>query len=89
MQYGENQETLGYQRGKIDGFDEGYATATNSLSGSDLAQGVKGFVFSLFDAPVNTFMSVFNFSYDGFNFGSLAALILTAAVVVGVVKILS
>lgn len=77
-----------YTAGRTEGYNAGLADGINSVSGSDLAQGVKGFVFSLFDAPVNTFMSVFNFSYDGFNIGSLAALVLTAAVVIGVVKIL-
>lgn len=75
----------GYKVGYEDGFNVGYESG---LEKEPLSSSVKSFLFSLFDAPVNTFMSVFNFEYDGFDFSALAALILTGLVVIGVIKLL-
>ena len=46
-------------------------------------------MFSLFDAPVSTFLNTFNISYDGFDLGALVAFIFTGIVVIAVVRLLT
>lgn len=82
---------VGYDVGNKDGFDagkiEGIAQGKNSVSGNILSSSIRSFAFALFDAPVDTFLSTFNFEYDGFNIGALVAFIFTGVVVVGVLKV--
>ena len=78
----------GFQDGHDEGYNVGLAVGKNSVSGNTLATSVKSFVFSLFDAPVSTFMDVFNFDYDGFNIGALVAFIFSIAIVAGVLKVI-
>ncbi len=82
----------GYSVGKSDGYSQGYsqgkvdAFATIDSSG-DLADGVKSFVYALFDAPVQSFTSMFNFEVDGMNIGAIVTFVLTMSVVVFLFKV--
>ena len=81
----------GYQSGYDSGYDSGYATgkadAFSQINNSSLAESVRAFMFSLFDAPVSTFLGAFNFSWDAFDIGSLVAFIFTMIVIIGFVKV--
>ena len=81
----------GYQSGYDSGYDSGYATgkadAFGQINNSSLAESVRAFLFSLFDAPVSTFLGAFNFSWDAFDIGSLVAFIFTMIVIIGFVKV--
>lgn len=83
----------GRQEGYGNGYDEGYSKgktdALSQLSDEPLSQSIRGFVFSLFDAPVSTFLNTFNISYDGFDLGALVAFIFTGIVVIAVVRLLT
>ena len=83
---------IGYDSGFDDGHDEGYniglTVGKNSITGDALGTSIKSFVFSLFDAPVSTFMSVFNFEYDGFNIGALVSFLFSLAIVSAVLKVI-
>ncbi len=95
----------GYSDGKVDGYDngvdagkdvgykEGYlkgqADAFKKVSEGSLGESVRTFVYSLFDAPVSTFTSIFQFEIDGINLGSVVAFFLTLIIlgaVFGIVK---
>lgn len=95
--YYDNGYDNGYTEGKKFGYDSGYtkgyamgkSDAMSQMSDSDLPSSVRSFVFSLFDAPVTSFLSAFNLSYDGFDLGSLVAFIFTAIVIVGVIRLVT
>ena len=95
--YYDNGYDNGYSEGQKFGYDSGYTTgyamgksdAMSQMSDSDLPSSVRSFVFSLFDAPVTSFLSAFNLSYDGFDLGSLVAFIFTAIVIVGVIRLVT
>ena len=88
----DNAYEVGHQEGYTEGHDDGYnvglTVGKNSITGDALGNSIKGFVFSLFDAPVSTFMSVFNFDYDGFHIGSLVSFIFSIAIVSGILKVI-
>ena len=88
-----NGHTNGVLDGRKEGYDEGYTKgktdALSQLSDETLSQSIRGFVFSLFDAPVSTFLNTFNLSYDGFDLGALVAFIFTGIVVIAVVRLLT
>ena len=93
--YGEGYRAaydIGYDNGFDAGHDEGYnvglTVGKNSITGDALGTSIKSFVFSLFDAPVSTFMSVFNFEYDGFNIGALVSFLFSLAIVSAVLKVI-
>ncbi len=94
-EYYQNGYDQGYEEGQLVGYDQGYdkgyqigkAETLETISDEDLPSSVRSFVFSLFDAPVSTFLNAFNLSWDGFDFGGLVAFIFTAVVIVGFVKI--
>ena len=79
----------GYGEGEDFGFQTGKTVGMNSVSGDTLAKSVKAFAFSLFDAPVNTFMGVFNFEYDGFDIGALVSFIFSIVIVAGILKVVA
>ena len=85
--------TNGVLDGRREGYDKGYndgkTDALSQLSDEPLSQSLRGFVFSLFDAPVSTFLNTFNISYDGFDLGALVAFIFTGIVVIAVVRLLT
>ena len=83
----EEGQTVGYDQGYDKGYQIGKAETLETISDEDLPASVRSFVFSLFDAPVSTFLNAFNLSWDGFDFGGLVAFIFTAVVIVGFVKI--
>ena len=92
-----NGHTDGVLDGRKEGFDNGYnegyskgkTDAFSQLSDEPLSNSIRGFVFSLFDAPVSSFLSAFNLSYDGFDIGALVAFIFTGIVVIAVVRLLT
>ena len=88
-----NGHTDGVLDGRQEGYDKGYndgkTDALSQLSDEPLSQSIRGFVFSLFDAPVSTFLNTFNISYDGFDLGALVAFIFTGIVVIAVVRLLT
>ena len=86
--YSEGQK-FGYDSGYTKGYAMGKSDAMSQMSDSDLPSSVRSFVFSLFDAPVSSFLSAFNLSYDGFDLGSLVAFIFTAIVIVGVIRLVT
>lgn len=86
--YSEGQK-FGYDSGYTKGYAMGKSDAMSQMSDSDLPSSVRSFVFSLFDAPVTSFLSAFNLSYDGFDLGSLVAFIFTAIVIVGVIRLVT
>ena len=86
--YSEGQK-FGYDSGYTKGYAMGKSDAMSQMSDSDLPSSVPSFVFSLFDAPVSSFLSAFNLSYDGFDLGSLVAFIFTAIVIVGVIRLVT
>ena len=77
----------GQQVGYDKGFEIGIQTGQSSVSSDALSNSVRSFVFSLFDAPVSTFTSAFNFEYDGFSIGVLVSFIFTVVVVSGVLRL--
>lgn len=79
----------GYDNGYNEGYSKGKTDALSQLSDEPLSQSIRGFVFSLFDAPVSTFLNTFNISYDGFDLGALVAFIFTGIVVIAVVRLLT
>ena len=79
----------GYDNGYGEGYTKGKTDALSQLSDEPLSQSIRGFVFSLFDAPVSTFLNTFNISYDGFDLGALVAFIFTGIVVIAVVRLLT
>lgn len=79
----------GRQEGYNNGYNDGKADASSQISDEPLSQSIRGFVFALFDAPVNTFLDSFNISYDGFDLGKLVSFIFTGIVVIAVVKVLT
>ena len=95
--YYDNGYDNGYTEGKKFGYDSGYtkgyamgkSDAMSQMSDSDLPSSVRSFVFSLFDAPVTSFLSAFNLTNDGFDLGSLVAFIFTAIVIVGVIRLVT
>lgn len=86
--YAEGQK-FGYDSGYTKGYAMGKSDAMSQMSDSDLPSSVRSFVFSLFDAPVTSFLSAFNLSYDGFDLGALVSFIFTAIVIVGVIRIVT
>lgn len=59
IQYGQQQFQLGYNQGKVDGYNEGVSDGnTDSL---------RGMIFALFDAPVQTINGLLNFEVLGIN----------------------
>ncbi len=69
------------------GYNAGYAAAFDKQAESgSLADGIRSFLYSLFDAPVDTFMSVVNFEIDGFDLGGLVAFILTLFILAFIIK---
>ena len=85
----ETGENSGFSKGEETGYNKGFSDAMNKISDNDLSNSVRGFVFSLFDAPVSTFLNTFNLSYDGFDLGALVAFIFTGIVVIAVVRLLT
>lgn len=83
---------IGFDEGDAEGFQRGYDKGKKdgeSLSNAaELTDATKGFLFALFDAPVNTFLNVFDFTWNGFDFLGLIRLILSLLVISGVVKVL-
>lgn len=79
----------GYDNGYNEGYSKGKTDALSQLSDEPLSQSIRGFIFSLFDAPVSTFLNTFNLSYDGFDLGALVAFIFTGIVVIAVVRLLT
>lgn len=77
-------EKAGYDRG----YSEGYAKALNGVDGNSLAATVRNFVYTLFDAPVSTFLSFVNFEIDGFNVVDIATFLFTIAVVIALIRLL-
>lgn len=71
-----------YNQGKAEGYADG-TKVTDQLGTS-----IREFMFSLFDAPLSTFTSVFNFEVMGFDVGGFVAFLLTAVIVAGVIKVL-
>ncbi len=85
--------TNGYKAGSDDGYKEGYRKGqvdvyAQKAEDGTLADGVSSFLYTLFDAPINAFMSVFSFEIDGFDIGGLVAFILTIVIVVYVYRLL-
>lgn len=81
-QYGQSQ----YEVGKAQGYAEGYEIG--SADGGALSGTVREFIFALFDAPVSTFLSVFNLEYEGFDFMAFVTLLLSVIIIGAVVRYL-
>ncbi len=80
---------VGDEKGYLRGYDKGRADAYDKQAASGtVASSVRSFVFSLFDAPIDTFMSVFNFEVDGFNIGALVTFIISIALIAFVLKLI-
>lgn len=86
--YDEGYEN-GVAVGKIEGKKEGYAAGIASADSTDLGQSIESFIFALFDAPINSFMSVFNFEVLGFDVGGLVSFIFTMLVIVFVYRMVT
>ena len=85
-----NGKTEGKNEGYNKGYNEGYIKGkSDGFSQEPISKSIRGFVFSLFDAPVSSFLSAFNLSYDGFDIGALVAFIFTGIVVIAVVRLLT
>ncbi len=77
----------GYSTGYDQGYDVGFSNGSTQVEPGELNGSVKSFVFTLFDAPVSTFLNVFDFQFEGFDFLGIVRLILSLAVIAGIVKL--
>lgn len=89
-----NGKTEGHLEGRNEGYNKGYNEGyikgkSDGFAQEPISKSIRGFVFSLFDAPVSSFLSAFNLSYDGFDLGALVAFIFTGIVVIAVVRLLT
>ena len=82
----ENGYKEGYDEGEDFGYDKGKAEMASQISDTDLTKAVKTFVFSLFDAPVDSFLSMFNFEWAGFDLRGIVTLVITIPVIIFLVK---
>ncbi len=76
----ENGYLRGYDKGKADAYDKQASTGTVGSS-------VRSFVFALFDAPIDAFMSVFNFEVDGFDIGGFVTFIMSLGLIAFIMKL--
>lgn len=80
---------LGFDGGHRKGYAEGINDANAKLDDSSLTGSVTSFVFSLFDAPIDSFMGAMNLQYDGFNLGDLLSFIFTILLIVGIFRLVT
>lgn len=80
-------ENVGFENGYDQGYDVGFSNGSSQVEPGELNGSIKSFVFTLFDAPVSTFLNVFDFQFEGFDFLGVVRLILSFAVIAGIVKL--
>ena len=76
----EDGYAFGYKRGEYYGYIQGVADSNQYT--------FKGFLTALIDAPLNSFVSLFNFELLGYNLSSFFLSILTFCLVICIVKLL-
>lgn len=78
----------GYEKGKTDGYRNGYDVGftAGATDGNDYT--FTGLLSAIFDVPVKTFTSLFNFDLLGVNLANFFLSMLTLAVVLAVVRML-
>lgn len=85
-------DSSGYERGWDTGYGSGYNQGVSDAynrqaENGTISESITSFIYALFDAPVDTFMSIFNFEVAGFNIGALVSFILTMLICVFIYRL--